>query len=89
MGISSSTPAGVSLSRAALNASYPVAFIDARLRRLRLRLASARSIPVTTKKAKEARCGSLLLSYERVTGIEPVSLAWEASVLPLYYTRLR
>ncbi len=24
---------------------------------------------------------------ERVTGVEPVSIAWEAIVLPLYYTR--
>ena len=27
-------------------------------------------------------------SLERVRGIEPLFLAWEASVLPLYYTRL-
>lgn len=26
---------------------------------------------------------------ERVTGVEPVSLAWEARVIPIYDTRLR
>ena len=26
---------------------------------------------------------------ERVTGIEPASVAWEAAVLPLNYTRIR
>ena len=30
----------------------------------------------------------LLVSLERETGIEPVSLAWKAKVLPLNYSRL-
>ena len=28
------------------------------------------------------------LEMERVTGVEPVSLAWEARVIPIYDTRL-
>ena len=38
-------------------------------------------------------CVSIFLDHktvsERVTGIEPVSEAWEASILPLNYTRLQ
>ena len=32
-------------------------------------------------------CPSSAVAVVRVTGIGPVSLAWEASILPLYYTR--
>ena len=37
------------------------------------------SIPATTERKK----------MERVAGIEPASEAWEASILPLNYTRLK
>jgi hypothetical protein len=30
----------------------------------------------------------LLIGLERVSGIEPPTIAWEANVLPLYYTRV-
>ncbi len=48
-----------------------------------------RSDSLTTRRNQKNPNLGFFWFLERVTGIGPVSLAWEASVLPLYYTRLR
>ena len=42
----------------------------------------------TPKRFSKKIIANALLSMERETGIEPVSLAWKAKVLPLNYSRL-
>ena len=42
---------------------------------------------IISKKHKKTLRITARLKMERVTGIEPVTTAWEAVVLPLNYTR--
>ena len=43
--------------------------------------------PTTYSLRKSCSATELHRHHERETGIEPAYLAWEASVLPLYYSR--